>query len=160
MLDATFACPDLTTFTRLDGLGLQVTGQRLAPDRAMLACRVVDADPGDRWCRRCGCEGVSRERRSAASARAVRVAPDHAASDGAPVPVHWLRPRVGGRTPPPPRSRTRSCPDQPDQDLSMRVTHVYRRSGNDWLLVHRHADPLVSALTPDQLSQLSSLLRH
>jgi hypothetical protein len=36
--------------------------------------------------------------------------------------------------------------DQPDQDLSLRVTHVYRRAGADWLLVHRHADPLVSML--------------
>jgi hypothetical protein len=27
--DATFACPDLTTFTRLDELGLEVIGQRL-----------------------------------------------------------------------------------------------------------------------------------
>jgi transposase len=56
--DATFACPDLTTFTRLDGLGLEVTGQRLEPDRAVLACRVVEAD---RWCRRCGCEGAARD---------------------------------------------------------------------------------------------------
>ena len=61
MLDATFACPDLTTFCRLDGLGLQVTGQRLEPDRAVLACRVVQTDPGDRWCRRCGCEGLARD---------------------------------------------------------------------------------------------------
>ncbi len=61
MLDATFACPDVTTFCRLDGLGLEVTGQRLEPGRAVLACRVVDADPGDRWCRRCGCEGVVRD---------------------------------------------------------------------------------------------------
>ena len=61
MLDATFACPDLTTFCRLDGLGLVVTGQRLEPERAILACQVVDADPGDRWCRRCGCEGVVRD---------------------------------------------------------------------------------------------------
>jgi transposase len=61
VLDATFACPDLTTFCRLDGLGLVVTGQRLEPDRAILACQVVDADPGDRWCRRCGCEGVLRD---------------------------------------------------------------------------------------------------
>jgi hypothetical protein len=36
--DATFACPDLTTFCRLDELGLLVTGQRLEPDRAVLAC--------------------------------------------------------------------------------------------------------------------------
>ena len=61
MPDATFACPDLTTFCRLDGLGLEVTGQRLEPDRAVLACRVVEADLGDRWCRRCGCEGVPRD---------------------------------------------------------------------------------------------------
>ncbi len=55
MHDATFAAPDLTTFCRLEGLGLEVTGQRLEPGRAVLACRVVD---DDRWCRRCGCEGV------------------------------------------------------------------------------------------------------
>ena len=58
MSDATFACPDLTTFCRLDELGLEVTGQRLGPDRAVLACRVVEAD---QWCRRCGCEGVPRD---------------------------------------------------------------------------------------------------
>jgi transposase len=56
--DATFACPDLTTFCRLDALGLEVTGQRLEPDRAVLACRVLEAD---RWCRRCGCEGALRD---------------------------------------------------------------------------------------------------
>ena len=52
-----FASPDLSAFARVDELGLVVTGQRLEPDRAVLACRVA-AD--DRWCRRCGCEGVSR----------------------------------------------------------------------------------------------------
>jgi hypothetical protein len=56
--DATFACPDLTTFCRLDELGLLVTGQRLEPDRAVLACRVID---DDQWCRRCGCEGFARD---------------------------------------------------------------------------------------------------
>jgi transposase len=56
--DATFGCPDLTTFAGVDELGLEVTGQRLAPDRAVLACRVVEAD---RWCRRCGCEGAPRD---------------------------------------------------------------------------------------------------
>ncbi len=61
MPHATFACPDLTRFCRLDGLGLQVTGQRLERTRAVLACRVVDADPADRWCRRCGCEGIARD---------------------------------------------------------------------------------------------------
>ena len=58
MPDATFACPDLTTFCRLEELGLEVVGQRLEPDRAVLACRVVEPDS---WCRRCGCEGVSRD---------------------------------------------------------------------------------------------------
>lgn len=59
MPDATFfACPDLTTFCRLDELGLVVTGQRLEPERAVLACRVVEPD---QWCRRCGCEGIARD---------------------------------------------------------------------------------------------------
>lgn len=58
MPDATFARPDLTTFTRLDELGLGVVGQRLEPHRAVLACRVVEPD---RWCRRCGCEGTVRD---------------------------------------------------------------------------------------------------
>jgi len=56
--DATFACPDLTTFCRLDGLGLEVVGQRLEPERALLACRVVEPD---QWCRRCGSEGSARD---------------------------------------------------------------------------------------------------
>jgi transposase len=58
MRDATFACPDLTTFCRLDELGLEVTGQRFEPDRAVLACRVLEPD---QWCRRCGCEGSARD---------------------------------------------------------------------------------------------------
>src|SRR5919202_6927548 len=53
-----FACPDLTTFCLLDELGLEVTGQRLEPERAVLACRVVEPDG---WCRRCGCEGAPRD---------------------------------------------------------------------------------------------------
>jgi hypothetical protein len=44
------ACADLTTFCRLGELGLEVTGQRLDPDRAVLACRVVEPD---QRCRRC-----------------------------------------------------------------------------------------------------------
>ena len=58
MSDATFVHPDLTTFCRLEELGLVVTGQRLERHRAVLACRVVDPDE---WCRRCGCEGVPRD---------------------------------------------------------------------------------------------------
>jgi transposase len=56
--NATFACPDLTTFCRVDELGLVVTGQRLEPGRAVLACRIVEPDE---WCRRCGCQGAVRD---------------------------------------------------------------------------------------------------
>ncbi len=42
MADATFACPDLTTFCRLDELGLKVVGQRLEPECVVLACRVLE----------------------------------------------------------------------------------------------------------------------
>jgi len=56
--DATFACPDLTTFCRLDELGLEVVGQRLEGERAVLACRVVEPDE---WCRRCGSRGAARD---------------------------------------------------------------------------------------------------
>ena len=62
MADATpedgFGCPDLTVFCKLDELGLVVTGQRIEPARAVLACKVVAED---RWCRRCGCLGTPRD---------------------------------------------------------------------------------------------------
>ena len=58
MLDAIFVGPDLTTFCRLDELGLEVIGQRLEPKRAVLSCRVVESDS---WCSRCGCEGRVRD---------------------------------------------------------------------------------------------------
>lgn len=62
MPDATFARPDLTKFCGLDDLGLEVVGQHLEPDRAVVACRVVDAEDGaSGWCRRCGCQGVPRD---------------------------------------------------------------------------------------------------
>nr|WP_221187059.1 ISL3 family transposase [Pseudoclavibacter helvolus] len=48
----------MTTFCRLDELGLQAVGQRLEPDRAVIECRAVEADP---WCRGCGAEGVIRD---------------------------------------------------------------------------------------------------
>lgn len=60
MPNATFSCPDLTTFCRLDQLGLQVVGQRLEPGAAVLACR-VESGEFDRWCRRCGGEGIARD---------------------------------------------------------------------------------------------------
>jgi len=58
MSDATFTCPDLSTFCGLDELGLEAVGQRLESDRAVLACRVTELDE---WCRRCGCEGSPRD---------------------------------------------------------------------------------------------------
>jgi transposase len=57
VLDATFADPDLTTFCRLDELGLVAVGQRLDPTRAVIECRVAEPDP---WCRTCGAEAVPR----------------------------------------------------------------------------------------------------
>jgi hypothetical protein len=55
---AGFACPDLTTFYRLDDLGLEAVSPRLRSDRAVAACRVVEPDG---WCRSCGCEGSPRD---------------------------------------------------------------------------------------------------
>lgn len=43
----------------------------------------------------------------------------------------------------------------PDQDWSLRVTQVYRRSGATWELVHRHADPLVHPIAIDKASALA-----
>ena len=58
MSNTIFDRPDLSAFTRLDDLGLEVTGQRLKADRAVLACRITGED---RWCQRCGCQGISRD---------------------------------------------------------------------------------------------------
>ncbi len=58
MLKTTFAASDLTTFCRLDELGLEAVGQRLDADRAVIECRLVEDDP---WCRTRGAEGVARE---------------------------------------------------------------------------------------------------
>ena len=58
MANTIFDRPDLSAFTRLDDLGLEVTGQRIELDHAVLACRIVGED---RWCRRCGCQGICRD---------------------------------------------------------------------------------------------------
>jgi transposase len=39
MLHAIFAASCLTTFCRLDELGLEAVGQRLEPDQAVIECR-------------------------------------------------------------------------------------------------------------------------
>ena len=49
MANTIFDRPDLSAFTRLDDLGLEVTGQRVEADHAVLACRITGED---RWCRR------------------------------------------------------------------------------------------------------------
>jgi ketosteroid isomerase-like protein len=43
----------------------------------------------------------------------------------------------------------------PDQDLSLRVTLVFRRDGSEWRQVHRHADPLVHDISLEQLAALA-----
>jgi ketosteroid isomerase-like protein len=43
----------------------------------------------------------------------------------------------------------------PAQDWPLRVTLVYRREGGEWRLAHRHADPLVGAITLEQAAALA-----
>jgi ketosteroid isomerase-like protein len=42
-----------------------------------------------------------------------------------------------------------------EQDWSLRVTQVFRKDGEDWELVHRHADPLANAITVPQAAALA-----
>ena len=44
----------------------------------------------------------------------------------------------------------------PIQDWSLRVTQVFRRHGQDWQLVHRHADPLVRSTGIDVAAALAA----
>jgi len=43
----------------------------------------------------------------------------------------------------------------PDQDMSLRVTIVFRRVGDRWRIVHRHADPLVREIPFDHFAHLA-----
>jgi ketosteroid isomerase-like protein len=43
----------------------------------------------------------------------------------------------------------------PEQDWSLRVTLVFRRDGSEWLLVHRHADPLANGITLEQAAAIA-----
>ena len=58
MAHLSFDDPCLTTFCRLEELGLQAVGQRLESDQAVIECRVIQPD---RWCRTCGGEGAPRD---------------------------------------------------------------------------------------------------
>jgi ketosteroid isomerase-like protein len=44
----------------------------------------------------------------------------------------------------------------PRQDWSLRVTQVFRRQGDRWRLVHRHADPLVRPIATEVAAALAS----
>ena len=57
--EATFACPDLTTFLGLDALGLTAVGQHLTVQRAVIECRMPIGFE-DPFCKACGAQGVSR----------------------------------------------------------------------------------------------------
>lgn len=45
----------------------------------------------------------------------------------------------------------------PDQDLSLRVTIVFRRAGDRWQIVHRHADPLVEEMPFGEFAELARI---
>ena len=85
MLNATFDDPDLTTFARLEELGLVVVGQRLTAARAVLECRLAEEDP---WCRACGARSTSRGSITRSLAHgAVRSQAHDVAGADSPLPV-------------------------------------------------------------------------
>lgn len=55
MINVSFFTPDLTMLCCLDGLGLNVIGQHITVQHAVLVCCPVGVDD---WCHRCGCRGL------------------------------------------------------------------------------------------------------
>lgn len=95
MPNVTFDRPDLSAFTGLDDLGLEVIGQRVGDDRTVLACKVVGED---RWCRQCGGEDVVRDTVVRHLAHVpLRVAPHHVARERAPLPLPGVCSRVASK---------------------------------------------------------------
>jgi len=45
--------------------------------------------------------------------------------------------------------------DLPRQEWSMRLTLVFRRDGDRWRLVHRHADPLIRPITHELFVEIA-----
>jgi ketosteroid isomerase-like protein len=43
----------------------------------------------------------------------------------------------------------------PEQDWSLRATLVFRRDGAEWLLLHRHADPLANGISLEQAAAIA-----
>lgn len=43
----------------------------------------------------------------------------------------------------------------PSQDWSLRITPVFRREGNEWRLLHRHADPLTRPINPELFAAIA-----
>jgi ketosteroid isomerase-like protein len=45
--------------------------------------------------------------------------------------------------------------DLPSQEWSLRITLVFRRDGDRWQLVHRHADPLTRPVTNELFAEIA-----
>lgn len=51
------------------------------------------------------------------------------------------------------RFRARVGERQELAPVALRVTSIFRREDGDWKVVHRHADPITAALTPESVAQ-------
>lgn len=94
MSSAIFDCPDMSAFTGLGYLGLEVMGQSVGGDRSVLACKVVGEDW---WCRQCGGEGVVRDTVIRFGSRTLRVVPHNLACECTPLPLPAVCSRVASQ---------------------------------------------------------------